>query len=398
MNIESLNLIKKYMEKRHKKLLANNPRTEFVKFYTEYSEKLKYNAQDKIINMISSRLLERESIKQKFKGYYSFDNNIGGVTELREIHEQLLKERKNLQPREVSNRIVAEDTRIDFYYYDFLLDIVLSSSYPIIKIDSEKDYESLLNSFEKGDMGNNYFRGQSNAKWNIVPSFLRGVDQSKTKVIKYSDVIKRYDQIDVIDKYEKVISNKYLPYELLSFFQHSISQSPLVDFTSNFIVASYFALNNYVQINDFYNNDSAIFVLRNGKDKFKLKEITDDDLRNLKIGIYKQGYRTFEDYKTIFIEMGRLSGTNADTFFSDKVTNDRMRYQSGSFIYFNNIIINDVNNTNITINTGHQITKLVISKNIKRAILKSLKEKHPEFSIKYLMNPYDYFNDWLKVN
>src|SRR5690606_32010969 len=96
-------------------------------------------------------------------------------------------------------------------------------------------------------------------------------------------------------KYDKVIGPTDKIYEMGCFFQHSISLSPLVDFTDRIEVASFFALGNQISYNEFYNNDASLYLLYNNQGG-SFKELDDDTLKKIRIGVYKKEKRTREDY------------------------------------------------------------------------------------------------------
>lgn len=72
---------------------------------------------------------------------------------------------------------------------------------------------------------------------------------------------------------------------------------------------------------------------------------------------------------------------------------DKMRYQQGTFILFNNYIIDNINTSIIHAKNGLFLTKMVIDKKIKKDIWEYLNKHEPEYKIKYLLNPYLIFNE-----
>lgn len=178
---------------------------------------------------------------------------------------------------------------------------------------------------------------------------------------------------------------------MVSFFQHSISLSPLVDFTERIEVASFFALSNQISYNEFYNNDASLYLLYNNQDG-SFKELDDDTLKKIRMGVYKKGKRTRDDYLKMYTVMGKLFNTNADVYISKGKTNDRMRYQSGAFVLYDNYIIDNLENTLLTThNSSVTILKIIIDKNVKKDILEYLIKEYPDFQLRYLMNPYMIF-------
>ena len=51
----------------------------------------------------------------------------------------------------------------------------------------------------------------------------------------------------------------------------------------------------------------------------------------MKICIYQNGIKTFQDYSIMYKNIKKFFGTDAKPCFSTKLTNDRMRYQSRAF-------------------------------------------------------------------
>ncbi len=352
--------------------------------------------------MIGKRLFDRQKVIDKYGRYYSYENNIKGVKKLKKIYDKYKdsgKEIFNSYDSQVKNCI----NRLN--YLSFILGIVLSSSYPLLKIDSVEKYEKLINYFEnsnsndveniKSDKQVKYlFRGQTSVKWNVIPSCLRGIEQTKSYIYCYKNLLNQYNKTEVFDLYKNIINPTPLSYEMTSFFQHAISFSPLIDFTTNIVIATYFALGNNTNINYFFNEDSSLFILDDLNQSEKMKKLEDADLENLKIGIYKTGPKEAVDYQTIFSGMKRIYGTGATTAISYNKTNDRMRYQSGVFVLFSDYIIDDIA-TNVIYNRNSpgSIVKVIIDKSIKKDLLQHLLAKYPELSIKYLMNPYSRFEE-----
>lgn len=365
--------IENYIKRYHNTIFINNSYEEFYTFFIKYSFE-RINPLKEINKIITDRLIDSEELMQTYGFRVNYNNNLDGVNALKKI--------SNL----VSNIKLMNENYIKGYYYYFLLKIALKSTYPEIHIKTLEQYKNLVEFYSK--QINTLFRGQSNKDWNIVPSCLRNINTSATKIYKYEDLIKQYTDIKVYDMYNEIIDNIGNAYELVSFLQHSISFSPLVDFTSKFVVASVFALSNYSVVNDFFNKDSAIYILK--YDEKDIKEI-DGNLESMKIGIYKSEKLTAKDYDYMYKNMKKMIGDKANIYISRQKTNDRMRYQSGAFVLFDNFIIEDINNIVVKISEDFVLTKLIIDKSIKLDIMRYLKEKHPNYMLNYLMNPYERF-------
>ena len=133
----------------------------------------------------------------------------------------------------------------------------------------------MFNLSDSGDMLY-FFRGQEDFSWNITPSLIRNLKVAKGHGL-YIDINSMYSLYSennysnsLKEKYNKtfekrpVIYARDINYYFLSWMQHAVSYSPLVDFTSDYAVASSFAVraNNP---NLFLYNDSAIYILELSK-------------------------------------------------------------------------------------------------------------------------------------
>ncbi|MDD3382135.1 MAG: FRG domain-containing protein [Bacilli bacterium] len=380
-------MLEEYLEKHSSHHIENNPKEEFNKIFVEiYENDISYKSllNDVLLNikvLIENRLFRKDRVFEFYGDNYSYKNKLKGVNELNEIAKAI---------SQLDTRIVQNNTKFLLFYYYYILSLSLAGSYPEIMIKSLDEYVGVLNHFKESNGITNFFRGQANSNWNLIPSCLRNIDQTKTWVYTFEDLVDQYSSINAYDLYGKIIDSTKDEYQMVSFLQHAISFSPLIDFTLNFQVATYFALNNYIKINDFSNQDAAIFIIRDLK---KTRELSSAELKDLKIGIYSNGKKTYKDYKEIYDKMGRLFGNDAQFSFSSKVTNDRMRYQQGTFILFNNYIVDNINTSIIHAKNGLFLTKIVIDKKIKKDIWEYLNKHEPEYKIKYLLNPYLIFNE-----
>ncbi len=390
---EVLMRIEKFINKYYKKYLMDNPYEEFLLFLRK-TDKAIINYEEtveKLLLMIKNRTIKRRSLSDIYQGKFNYDVNLKGVKELRKIYDDFEASR---------NYSVFEDERNEekLYYLTFILEMLLSSTYRKVTYRNVDDYLLLIKAANKGKAKNNwtehFFRGQSNSKWNLIPSCLRNINQKNTHILKYDNLMDLYDEIGVKDLYLNIINSNASSYEMVSFMQHAISFSPLIDFTTNIVVATYFALANFTNINNFMNENSSIFVLQHLDEGYYRDSLEYDDLSSMKIGIYKKGVRSSLDYSIMFREMGRLYGTDADTKILLNKTNDRMKYQSGLFVFFDDYIIDDPN-TNVIFNRRlpYSITKVIIDKSIKKELLNILLLRFPNYNVKYLMNPYSRFEE-----
>lgn len=257
-----------------------------------------------------------------------------------------------------------------------------------------------------------YYRGQSNYSWGLIPSFFRNYN-FKTKndgeIVDIKKMYLKYDEAGLINKYNETIAikeikdSKDLDYNFISYMQHSVSYSPLIDITSKFEIGVQFALGNKADINSYYGDDSALFAIYNSSIDISRDISTDDILQNhFKVTILKGKIRPGTimivdnsiglpeslDFTTIKQIIKHLTPKYA---ILDNVKNDRMKYQHGKFIlFYDYVLVNQ--QIMFALNKDFKAAKLKISTSKKNKIYKKVNDKYPQYNMDYLMNPYDYFN------
>ena len=384
--------------------IENNPYEEFFAFcdQTDYKKDLLLSdLMKEIENAINHRTSPDENDSQVTLEKLQFRSNLSGVNYLKKLAVLISQNHyyNNYENDMYNYYEYYFEIKVKFLYVNLIINFIFASKIKELKITTLESFINVINTTADRNGSkrkNNYsilFRGQTNSKWNIIPSILRNIDQSKTFIIDYDFIIDIYRKINVYEKYDKIIGHTDKVYDMVSFFQHSISLSPLVDFTERIEVASFFALSDQIRHNEFYNNDASIYVLQNSPgENFELHD--DEVLKNIRIGVYKKGKRTLDDYLLMYNKMGNLFNTNADVFIHKVKTNDRMRYQSGAFVLYDNYIIDSLENTLLTThNSSAKILKIIIDRKVKKEILEYLIKHYPEYQLRYLMNPYMIFED-----
>lgn len=327
-------------------------------------------------------------------------------------------------------RIKKSELYIDFWdidiYYLFNLkndiyrkDIdkficLLISLFVLQKIVLKRPDQMYFDKEKYGDLNNilYYYRGQSNSTWRLIPSLYRRLTNSYC-VDNYF-LYYRYNNIGLRKKYIEHIDrdNSDIDYGLLSFMQHSCAYSPLLDFTEEKIVATSFALNKNVNINDFERDDSCIFELSIYNEKVKIlteeKEINDFiknefkmyyiDKKSIKLGdkIILNKFDSSGKMHNIELKYSSIKEliellTPQFVVINNK-TNDRMKYQKGLFILFYNCLcIGDIILYELSPYLG--LNKNVISHKDKANELKKIYQNNREYTMDYLLNPYKIFNE-----
>lgn len=243
--------------------------------------------------------------------------------------------------------------------------------------------------------GHHWYRGQSNYNWLLIPSMFRNLDNvfSRDTIVDKKAIEQIYSDNGMLKKWEQVFKNSKVDYAFLSYMQHSIEYSPLLDFTSDFPSALSFSLSNRRCVNDFAYIDSAVFQI----------EVKENRMLNTKGGDLPPGFSiTFlpNAYVIGAPVLGKPMRTYSDIIKAltpdfvmiDEVNNDRMRYQNGKFIFFYNYL--SIQGTVFTwLNKDLNITKLRIRKEDKNKWCEKLRRDYQYLTVDKMMNPYSYFSD-----
>ena len=170
--------------------------------------------------------------------------------------------------------------------------------------------------------------------------------------------------------------------------QHSCAYSTFLDFTSDIDVAKVFA-SHETNFNSFRFNNSAIFV-------FKPHSIEKLEPINQCIKKYQISYHSDKlNYSSSIFDKPLLFCTIKDFLpkytFSNVTTNDRMKYQKGSFLFVYKAVIAN-GHICITYNMGF-LVKLVIPASLRNKIYKNIVINRKQLEYRYLMDPYSFLSD-----
>ena len=260
------------------------------------------------------------------------------------------------------------------------------------------------------------FRGQENFSWWLTPSLIRDIEIEKGDglLIDINSMFGLYNENGFSDslreKYNrcfpnrKVISPSDIDYRFLSWMQHSVSFSPLLDFTSDPNVALRFALR-ASHPSSFLFSDSALFTLALPNDfkiymneeevnqiiskmivlalKMKIKPGTIVNVFDLYGNCYPLDFRSY--YSILWWLIPNFAVINIPT-------NDRMLRQRGKFILFYDYV-SVRGKMFLALEDEFYISRTKIAKKQKDSVLKQLNSNFPDLKMSYLMNPYSYFDD-----
>lgn len=328
-----------------------------------------------------------ESIKEIIYDYNEFFNlivkNDNDYNELVHLLDKLLIC--------INNDYVNRDRHVLIYLKILLLVFFCSGRYQGVYNDGDDG---------QGKLGKSVlFRGQSDFAYELLPSIYRGLN--KDKVIDFNELKDLYKQAGFLSKYNTVFGQNNLDYGFVSFIQHSAAYSPLLDFTTNKNVALSFATNpKNKNFNYYYKKDAALYSVE------LLSESNNHMCKDL----------DFQHHMVQFIEnklkfdtciFGKpLINCTVNDFRVEyelclEMTNDRMKYQKGAFLYFKRCVI--VNGQILLpfkfgfykkykiLSEAHSQKYGVLNKH---KIYENIKTNIPYYDIDHLMDPYQYFTEY----
>lgn len=258
---------------------------------------------------------------------------------------------------------------------------------PDEEINSYDDLVNLSNG------ANICFRGQENKEWGLVPSAFR--DNNDTDIIDSQSLMDLYGKSGQSESYKKArqANDVHFNYDFLSWMQHSICFSPLIDFTYSPLVAATFAIRRDKPYH-FCHWDSAILTIKGIDDNALLKALPpiNGKIENMEVRCFKDkivplrcsgqsGNFTCYDFDWI------LNNLRPEIYLFDLPTNDRMKKQQGLFLFFRRCSIVNGNVFGLS-KSGLLIKKYVVKPVIKSNIVQAMRKNYPDLAYNYLMNPY----------
>lgn len=249
-----------------------------------------------------------------------------------------------------------------------------------------------------------YYRGQSNAAWDLVPSSFRGLidnvvfdNNYYNSLLEKSGLNKKYNDL-IKYRTDESIYYKY------AFMQHACSFSPLIDFSKNEVVALSFALSNKNNINDYNNIPSKIFLFGfNDSDYIHYDEKETDDYLINKASIYyiNKSYLSFGEDITFNNSIKNIQLIKIDDiieyltpsmFVIDLPTNDRMKYQKGSFLSFYDCLCLK-GKIIYELCPDLKFVELTIIPDKKDSLKEEIRINHDDYDSNHILDPYLSFVD-----
>lgn len=262
----------------------------------------------------------------------------------------------------------------------------------------ESTLKNIRDLISNKDNENCWYRGQINSEWQLIPSFFRNA--KKTKLWDWNFIKAEYDskpeKVPLTNKLDTIGIDTSSPYSLCSFIQHSIGFSPLIDFSKSPKPALSFAMANGSNLPTYYGDNACVFEL-----KIDEAQIIDNvaDINNI---ITKAQLQVFDKapHITTLIqnEMWRnlLKEKKSVIHFFNLPTSDRMRFQKGVFVMFDNVIIigNELYlSFDKTKYLSKRLTKYIIRTSKKDDLYNQLMEQFPHYHPRYLLDPYLYMGE-----
>ena len=315
------------------------------------------------------------------------DENKPTMDVLQEVY--WLSEYSGMDAMQIMSKIGKEDSLLFFLDTAAMLVIFCVNCQVTRRISTLMDDE--LNIKNK-TQGKQIYRGVSNAKYSLIPTIYRNLSIGDGYGVVDSPKLRNlYISSNLLPKYKEVFGSNKVDYAFCAFAQHAKQYSPLLDFTEDYRVALSFATNGVGSINDYERNDAALYSLSfDIIDSLEQIGFSDIDvfINEKKISLFstirsKRLFRcTYDDFRV-------------EAFILTDITNDRMKYQKGCFLYFKRAVI--INGSLLLpINFG-RIRKYIIpvkGKTLTRIkIAEKIKSNYKFYLPQYLMDPYRYFEE-----
>ena len=285
------------------------------------------------------------------------------------------------------------------YIYYLIVAIHVFIRLKKMSIPEEREIESYSDLVKEEKLLENnvyWYRGQGEYDWHLTPSYFRTLSGGR-KIVDYDYLINDYVNMNIMNKISKVFNDNkvILDYERLSFIQHSLSNTPLIDFTKKMKVAATFAIGNLETPRRMIRSAAAIIRLKVNKDDIIYDiDTATNKIKNLKILNYV-GKNTLHNFISTMLWVKYFIGNEKSrAYLIDIKTNDRMRIQDGTFVLFDNIVI--INQRIYFINPkgfASLFSKYKIKAINRLAIHNDILKNDSRYHLNNLLNPYHFMKE-----
>lgn len=249
-----------------------------------------------------------------------------------------------------------------------------------------------------------YYRGQSDYSYKLLPSLYRGL--RKDGVIDFAKLSKMYQDTFFFEKYCNHIEKiSHVNYSFISFIQHAVAYSPLLDFSEDKDIALVFAsASDGKNYNAYQQTDAGLYSFYSHGSITSNKDI-DSIIKEQQVQYYS-GKLKYSS--TIFgkplLECD-IDDFSVDLYSFSAPTNDRMKYQKGVFLYFQKCVI--VNGelffpysfgyiAKSKIPCKETVNKSKLSIASKEDIYNTIVNNNPSLDMNHLLNPYLTFGEYTR--
>jgi hypothetical protein len=183
-------------------------------------------------------------------------------------------------------------------------------------------------------------------------------------------------------------------YEEIAFIQHSISMTPFLDFTRDPKTAISFAISNFSTPRKLNEDDAAVYQLKINGDTIITDPIKATNIiKNLDVEYFNSKPYVSTLIKSSFWKDLLTGKRYSEYHLIDIKTNDRMRFQDGTFVLFNNVMF--IDDIMVVSHKKHRklsslITKYKISDKVRYAFHEKINDGESLYHILMMLNPYDY--------
>ncbi len=243
---------------------------------------------------------------------------------------------------------------------------------------------------KKLDKTKAWYRGQTDIHQRLIPSYYR--PQKTNDKVSLSSLQSDYTRKGISAKLRGIFKGKNLDFTKVSFVQHTLSFTPLLDFSKNPYVATTFALEDK-------ENDGALYVVDTSK-AYMTRLSSEQKINQVLNDLHVEYYNNRPKIATLIrspLFRALVDGSVSSNFYLfDVETNDRMRIQSGTFVLFNDVIFVK-NHMIVSSQTKDALVGSIrmhrIKKEDKEALKQALVKKSERYTLTHLMEPYTYMKD-----
>ena len=289
------------------------------------------------------------------------------------------------------NNDVSDDDIGIFYYYFVTVHVLLRiKKMSVFKYEELKNYADIAKYTANKSL---WFRGQSEYKWKLVPSYYRSL-KKKDCIVNLSYLNTDYVNMKISDKLSLIFNSSILDYEKLSFVQHSLAITPFLDFSKNVYSAVSFAIGNYEAPRKLIEDDAALYLLNvENKEIIKTSDDASKVINDLYVEYIGSKPRISTLTKSLFWNQFLKGTLHSEYHLIDIKTNDRMRIQDGTFVLFNKVLIigeDIIFSTKEHSELSKLITKVKIDSSNRIEIYKEILKNDSKFHLLKMLNPYDF--------